>query len=133
MPLDDFDEIAALTIEVSLLTSRIKEERDARQRGNRLVILAVVVLLALSGVLANSIQDIRQNRAEARVATCVASNETTHSINRILLIASKPKPGVTRTAADQARVDREIGVLLLPDRDCTAAGIRSYYEKKEAK
>lgn len=121
------EEIAALRGSVDNLTAEIAAEKKAREgeaaARKRTRVVTIMATLVVIGVVAlaiwsnwEQIDKINDSRAEARIVSCESYNtDTVDRINGILLIAGSDAP-------------ERVEPLLVPHRDCTAAGITAYFD-----
>jgi ABC-type branched-subunit amino acid transport system substrate-binding protein len=98
------------------------------------------VIGIFTGVRAqNAVDEMRRQRAEARITACKADNDTAEKINRlgdafkqIITFATPPNPNRTpeqqmRLEQFVAQADGAVDDAKVDDRDCSPAGIEAYY------
>lgn len=122
------DPIERLTVKTGRLTKAIKGERDARRRGNRIMAVAITVVLLFSGLLWKAIDEIRSARTEGRVLSCNQLNTLIDPLNDIIAGFAAPRPDrAARTPEEQAALNMQVSQILLRRRVCTPEGIAAFY------
>lgn len=122
--------------EMVLLNARLKRTRRRELAFRAFAMLVILALVLTVASLRATVRQQNADRAAARVAACINANDERAQVRQAFVKSVMAVIPANPTPDQAAKVETFLdayrkGVLAgLPDRDCSPAGIDSYYKVK---